>query len=87
MANHKSAAKRARQTIVKTKRNTVRKTQSKSVIKTIREAIAAADKKTALDLLPQAQSFLYRLAKHGAIKANTAGRKTARLATQINKLA
>lgn len=87
MANHKSAKKRAKQTIVKTERNRIRKTTARSVIKAIRTAIEANDKKTATELLPQAQSYLYRLAKHGAINQNNAGRRTARLASQINKLA
>lgn len=87
MANHKSAKKRAKQTIVKTERNKVRKTAVRSVIKAIRVAIEANDKKAAQELLPKAQSYLYRLAKHGAINQNNAGRRTARLAAQVNKLA
>lgn len=87
MANHKSAAKRARQTIVRTKRNKQAKTRAKSVVKLVREAIANSDKKTAVELLPKAQSYLFRLAKSGVIKPNAAGRKTARLTKQINAIA
>jgi small subunit ribosomal protein S20 len=87
VANHKSAKKRAKQTIVKTERNKIRKTTVRSVIKALRTAIESNDKKTAQELLPQAQSYLYRLAKHGAINQNNAGRRTARLAAQVNKLA
>lgn len=87
MANHKSAKKRAKQTIVKTERNKIRKTTVRSVIKDLRAAVEANDKKTAQELLPKAQSYLYRLAKHGAINQNNAGRRTARLAAQVNKIA
>lgn len=86
MANHKSAAKRARQAIVRTERNKQRKTRAKTVVKAIREAIASGDKKAAADLLPKAQSYLYRMAKAGVIKQNTAGRKTARLTKQVSSL-
>jgi small subunit ribosomal protein S20 len=87
VANHKSAAKRARQAIIRTERNKQSKTRTKTVVKQIREAIAQSDKKTASELLPKAQSYLYRLAKTGVIKQNTAGRKTARLAKQVQALA
>ena len=43
MANHKSAAKRARQTIVKTERNRFYKTRIKNVVKEVVSAIDSAD--------------------------------------------
>lgn len=86
MANHKSAEKRARQTVVRTERNKVRKSKTKSIIKKIREAIASGDKATALGLLPQAQSLLARLGKSGFVRDNNASRRTGRLAKQISKL-
>ena len=86
MANHKSAKKRARQTIVRTERNVERKSATKNVVKAIRTAIDAKDKETASGLLVKTQKLLARLAKHGVIKHNTAARKTSRLASQINSL-
>lgn len=86
MANHKSAEKRARQTVVRTERNKTRKTKTKSIIKKLREAVAAGDKETAQGLLPKAQSLLARLAKNGVVKGNNAHRRTGRLAKQISKL-
>jgi len=86
VANHKSAKKRARQTIVKNEANTIKRSASKNLIKKVREAIEAKDKATALSLLPGTQQLLDRLAKHGIIKANTAARKNSRLANQVNKL-
>ena len=48
MANHKQAAKRARQTIVKTERNRFFKTRIKNVVKAVEASIEAADKTVAL---------------------------------------
>lgn len=86
MANHKSALKRSRQTIVKTKRNTIKKTLSRGVVKKLREAISKKDKAVAAELLPTAQKYLARLAKAGILKGATAGRRTSRLASQVAAL-
>lgn len=86
MATHKSAEKRARQTITRTLRNRVRTSQSRNLIKAIRIAIEKSDKEAAKSLLPQCQAKLDRLAKHGVIKANTAARRSSRLAQQVAKL-
>ena len=86
MANHKSAKKRTRQTIVKNERNTTKRSTVKSTVKAIRSAITEGNKESASVLLVKAQKLIARLAKHGIIKSNTAARKTSRLATQINKI-
>lgn len=86
MANHKSAKKRSRQATVRTERNKVKSTLARTVIKEIRKAISEKDKGKASELLPKAQSYLYRLAKTGVIKPNQAARKTSRLAVQIQQL-
>lgn len=86
MANHKSAKKRARQTIVRTERNKTRRTQAKNSLKAIRSAIANNEKDTATKLLTATQSILGKLSKLGVIKPNKAARITSRLATQIAKL-
>ena len=83
MANHKSAKKRAKQTIVRTERNTIKRTISRGTVKKIRDAISTKDKSTALELLPVAQKYLARLAKHGIIKTEAAARRTSRLARQV----
>ncbi len=86
MANHKSAKKRAKQSIVRTERNKSRRTEMRSAVKKIRVAIANGEKEVAMNLLPEAQGTLRRLAKNGVIKKNTAARRTGRLARQIAKL-
>ena len=86
MPHHKSAKKRVRQTLKRTEMNKVKSTQTKTVLKKIRAAIADNNKSDAVELLPKTQQLLARLAKSGAIKANTAARTTSRLSGQINKL-
>lgn len=82
MANHKSAKKRARQTL---KRNAVNKgklTRARTIVKQLRTAIETKDKDAAAALLPKAQSALSKT----HLKPNTVSRRTSRLAQQINKL-
>lgn len=86
MANHKSAKKRARQTIVRTARNKTKVSQLRSSLKKLQEAEANKDKSTAMILLKETQSLLAKLAKTGVIKLENAARKTSRLHTSVNKL-
>lgn len=86
MATHKSAAKRAKQTIVKTERNKAQHSEVKTAVKKVREAINNKQKDVALKLLPEAQGLLRKLAKTGIIKKQTAARQTGRLARQVAKL-
>ncbi len=86
MANHKSAKKRALQTVKKTERNKARKSEVKSAMKKIRQAIEAKDRTKAGELLPQVQKLIGKLWNAGIIKKNTAARSTSRLAQQVKKL-
>ncbi len=86
MANHKSAKKRAKQTIVKTEQNKARKGEVKSAIKDLRAAIAKKDKAAAVKLLPGVQSLLAKLAQTSAINKPNASRKTSRLAESVAKI-
>ncbi len=86
MANHKSAKKRAKQTITKTLRNKTRKSEVKTVVKSLRDAIDKNDKPAALELLPKTQKLLDKLAQSGIIKSQTAARKNSRLHRQVSKL-
>ena len=86
MANHKSAAKRARQTITRTARNRVVTSEARTAVKKIRAAIDEKDKATATSLLGKVQRHFAIMAKNGIIKTNTAGRKTSRLTNQVNSL-
>ena len=86
MANHKSAAKRARQTKTKTLVNKIVTSKTRTMIKSLREAIESKDKKKAEELLPHAQGYLAKQSKIGIIKTNTAARKTSRLAQKVSAL-
>ncbi len=86
MPHHKSAEKRVRQTKVRTERNKTKITMVKNAVKSLNAAIEAGDKTAATAALIKTQSKLARLAKAGVIKANTAARKTGRLAASVAKL-
>lgn len=86
MANHKSSEKRAKQDIKKNAVNKMNESKAKTAVKKVRDAITAGDKKAAATLFTAAQAELRKLAKTGVIKLNSAARKTARLASQINKI-
>lgn len=86
MANHKSSEKRAKQDIKKNLVNKTNESKMKTSVKKVRDAVTAGDKSAAKELLKSAQAELRKLAKTGVIKLNTAARKTARLASQVNGL-
>ena len=84
MANHKSAKKRARQTIVKTIRNRAVKSQVRSAVRSFREAMEAGDLTAAKTHLVEATRELYRAASKGVMHKRSASRKVSRLATQLH---
>ena len=86
MANHKSAAKRARQTIVKTERNRFYKTRIKNITKEVIVAIEAADKDTAVVAMKKANKYLHHCVSKGVLKKATAARKVSRLQTKVNAI-
>jgi small subunit ribosomal protein S20 len=86
VANHKSSEKRAKQDIKKNLANKVNESKMKTSVKKVRDAITAGDKTAAGEFFKSAQAELRKLAKSGVIKLNTAARKTARLASQVNGL-
>ncbi len=86
MANHKSAAKRARQTVKKNALNTRTKAGVRTIEKKVRLAVTAGDKETALKTLLTFSSRMDKAAKKGLFHKNTASRKVSRLSTLINTL-
>ncbi len=85
MANHKSAAKRARQSIRKTTVNTARKSTVKTAEKKLMKAIETKDLKALPELLKSFTSSIMRAAKTGVLKKETASRKISRLSARISK--
>lgn len=86
MANHKSAAKRAKQNTKRALANKVVNSKMKTQVKKIRAAIQNKEKVVAEKLLKPVQSLLGKLSKSGYIKKNTMARRTSRLSKQVNKL-
>lgn len=86
MANHKSAAKRAKQTIVKTERNRFYKTRIKNVTKEVVSAIDTADKEKATVAMKTANKYLHHCVSKGILKKATAARKVSRLQAKVNAI-
>lgn len=87
MATHKSAEKRARQSVKRAARNkqvigAVRTTEKK-----IRTALASGDAKAAQEALKAYMSKASKAAVKGAIKAQQASRKIAQLSAHVAKVA
>lgn len=83
MANHKSAKKRAKQTIVRYEKNKANRSRSRTAVQKAKEALGEKDKNTAIKLLQSAQSVLAKSAQAGSFHKKTASRKISRLATKI----
>ena len=87
MANHKSAAKRARQTIKRTEANRFYRTRLKNITKAVRQAAANGDKTAALEALKVANKNIHAFVSRGFLKKQTASRRVSRLALLVNKIA
>ena len=83
MAHHKSALKRIRRNARRTTINKNRVSEMRTEVRKVEEAIAAGDKKAALEAFKSAQPELAKNARRGVIHANTAARKVSRLSARI----
>ena len=86
MANHKSSAKRAKQTIVKTERNRFYKTRIKNITKDVLSAVEANDKEKATVAMKTANKYMHHCISKGILKKATAARKVSRLQVKVNAL-
>lgn len=87
MANTKSAAKRARQTVRRTLQNKTATTGIKSQLKKTRAAFGAKDKGAAAAELKKLASVLDKAVKTGRLHRNAAARRKSRLNKQLAALA
>jgi small subunit ribosomal protein S20 len=87
MANTRSAAKSARQTVRRTLKNKRVLTGLKSQVKKVRSAFAAKDKTTATAEVKALASLADKAAKTGQIHKNKANRQKSRLNRQLAALA
>jgi len=87
VANHKSATKRARQTLKRAKRNQHTRSRVKSAVKSARAALAAGDTTEAAEAVKTAEKVLRCAASKGVIPKKRASRHVSRLAKSRNRLA
>ena len=85
MANHRSAAKKARQDENRRLRNRFWRSRMRTQIKKLRAALAEKDEETARTLLPATLSLIDRTARAGVLHDNTASRYKARLQRAFNR--
>ena len=86
MANHKSAAKRARQSTRRTAVNSKRRSSVRTEEKKLVKAIEAKNVKELPTLLSALTSSLTRAAQKGVFAKNTASRKIGRLSARVQAL-
>ncbi len=80
MANHKSAKKRARQSLKRQARNRSERSRTRSSVKAFRVALESGDKEGATEKLREAERRLRKAATKGVIPAKRASRSVSRLA-------
>lgn len=85
MAQHKSAAKRARQSVRKNATNTARKSKVRTGEKTLLKAIKDKDTKAVQTLLSNYTSQMMKAAQKGVFTKQSAARKIARLSSAVHK--
>ena len=85
LAQHKSAAKRARQAVRKNKVNTDRKSKVRTGEKSLLLALKKKDVKVIPTLLSYYTSLMMKAAQKGVFSKTTASRKIARLSVQVQK--
>lgn len=86
MANHKSALKRHRQSLIARARNRAMKTRVKNAIKAVRDAVDTKDATAAQNALKAATAVLDSAASKQIIHWKTAARKVSRLNLAVNKI-
>lgn len=86
MANHKSAKKRAKQTLKRTARNISSTSKLKTMMKKFKAAVAGNEKEKAADLLKLNVSYAMHLASKRVIHKNNAARKASSLARLYNTI-
>ena len=86
MANHKQAAKRARQTIVRTERNRFYKTRIKNITKSVLEAVESSNKEEAVSAMKIANKYFHHCVSKKILKKENAARRVSRLQLKVNAI-
>ena len=84
MANHKSALKRNRQSLVRRARNRTIKSKVKTVVRAVNEVIEQGAVETAQTALKVAIPIIQKAATKGTFHRKTASRKVSRLTKRVN---
>ena len=80
---HKSAIKRARQSVKRHERNKAILHGTKTVVKKVKAAVADKNLQLAQSLLNDATSALHKAVTKGALHRNTASRRISKLAIEV----
>jgi len=83
MANLKQAKKRAKQNLVRRKKNKTRESEIKTLTKKFYDALSTNDFATAQDLARLAESKIARAKGKHVLQKNTASRKISRMAKRL----
>lgn len=86
MANTSSAKKMVRKIARRTATNKARRSRVRTYLRKVEDAIAARDKKAALEAFKAAQPELHRSTTKGVAKKSTVARKLSRLSSRIKAL-
>jgi len=86
MANHKSALKEHRQSLVRRERNRNHRSRMRTAVKKCRMAIVSGDVELARSLLPSTLSLLDHTAKLDAMHDHAAARTKSRLTRAVNRM-
>ena len=86
MANHKSAAKKARRDAEARLRNRGNRSTMKTALKTFLTAVAAGNKSKAQALLPTTLGVVDKACRKGVLHKNAANRYKSRLTLKVNAL-
>ena len=84
MAQHKSAKKRARQSLARRARNRGIRSRLKTAVKYARAALSGTDGAVASDALRKAEREIRKAASKGVLTKKQASRRVSRLARQLN---
>ncbi|MCL1893588.1 MAG: 30S ribosomal protein S20 [Holophagaceae bacterium] len=86
MANHKSAAKKARHDLAVRLRNRANRSAMKTAIKRFLGVVSTGDKVSASALLPNTLSIVDKACRKGVLHKNAANRHKSRLTLKVNAL-
>jgi len=86
VANHKSAAKRARQNEKRKLRNRARRSRVRTLVKRFRTAAETGDVEAARAGFAAAERELRKAASKGVLKKPTASRRISRLAQLLHRI-